>query len=144
MVVGDLAVPDHHVVGEHAAHRLGEAAADPLVGHLETFPRLGASGPDLDQRLLGEMQSGRRRVGLEVGAGPVPLDGVAPLGDLPLEADLGLEGRAGQVDLDAVAGRLHVADVDQPGQGGRPQPGQRARRRCREPDGPCRRTTAAT
>ena len=27
-----------------------------------------------------------RRVGLEVGAGPVALDGVAPLRDLPLEA----------------------------------------------------------
>ncbi len=36
-----------------------------------------------------------------------------------------LQRRLGQIDLDAVAGRLHVADVDQAGQRGRPQPGQR-------------------
>src|SRR5262249_8970086 len=46
VVVGDLAVPDHHVVAQHTADRLGEAAADGLVGHLELLPGLGASGPD--------------------------------------------------------------------------------------------------
>ena len=91
VVVGDLAVADHHVVREHAAHRLGEAAADALVGHLELLPGLGAPGPDLDQRLLGEVQRAGRGVGLEVGAGPVALDGVAPLRDLPLELDRALE-----------------------------------------------------
>ena len=86
VVVGDLAVPDHHVVRQHAADRLGEAAADALVGHLERLPRLGVAGADLGQRLLDEVQRAGRGVGLEVGAGPVALDRVAPLRDLPLEA----------------------------------------------------------
>src|SRR5262249_46790641 len=50
VIVGDLAVPDHHVVAQHAADRLGEAAADGLVGHLELLPGLGAPGPDFLQR----------------------------------------------------------------------------------------------
>ena len=66
-------------------------------------------------------------VGLEVGPGPVALDGVRPLRDLPLEGDLGLERRLGQVDDDAVAGRLHeAAEVDEAGQRRRPQAGDRA------------------
>ena len=32
VVVRDLAVPDHHVVRQHAAHRLGEPAADASLG----------------------------------------------------------------------------------------------------------------
>ena len=44
VVVGDLAVADHQVVREHAAHRLVEAAADRLVGHLEVLEHLRA-GP---------------------------------------------------------------------------------------------------
>ena len=67
-----------------------------------------------------------RGVRLEVGAGPVALDGVAPLRDLPLELDRSLERGLGQVDLHAAAGGLHVADVDQAGQRRRPQPGERA------------------
>ena len=126
VVVGDLAVPDHHVVAEHAADGLGEAAADALVGHLELLPGLGPAGPDLDQRLLGEVQRAGRGVGLEVGPGPVALDRVAPLRDLPLEADRALERGLRQVDLHAGAGGLDVADVDQAGQRRRPQPGQRA------------------
>ena len=47
-------------------------------------------------------------------------------GDLPLERDLGLGHRAGQVDQHAAAGRLDVAEVDQAAEGGRPQPGDRA------------------
>src|SRR5580692_7096768 len=31
VVVGDLAVPDHHVVAQHTADRFGEAAANGLV-----------------------------------------------------------------------------------------------------------------
>ncbi len=114
------------MVREHAAHRLVEAAADRLVGHLELGPGLGPAGVQLLQRLLDEVERRRRRVGLEVGPRPVALDGVAPLGDLPLELDLGQRRRLGQVDLDALAGRLDVADVDQAGQRRRPEPGDRA------------------
>ncbi len=126
MVVGDLAVADDDVVRQHAAHRLVEAAADGLVRHLELGPGLRAAGVQLLHRLLGEVQGRRRRVGLEVGPGPVALDGVAPLRDLPLELDLRQHRRLGQVDLDAVAGRLDVADVHQPRQRRGPEPGDRA------------------
>ncbi len=88
VVVGDLAVADDDVVRQHAAHRLVEAAADGLVGHLEVGPGPGPAGVQLLHRLLGEVEGAGRGVGLEVGAGPVALDGVAPLGDLPLELDL--------------------------------------------------------
>ena len=58
----------------------------PSSGTVELLPRLGAAGADLHQRLLGEVQRARRRVGLEVRPGPVALDRVAAvLGDLPLE-----------------------------------------------------------
>ena len=98
VVVGDLAAPDHHVVREHAAHRLGEAAADALVGHLERLPRLGAAGADLGERLLDEVQRAGRRVGLEVGARPVALDGVA--------TTAGSSTRTSTSGLSAVFGRL--------------------------------------
>ena len=47
VIVGDLAAADDHVVGQHAAHRFGEPAADALVRHLELLPGLGAPGPHL-------------------------------------------------------------------------------------------------
>ena len=56
----------------------------------------------------------------------IPLDGVAPLRDLPFEFDRPLEGGLRQVDLDAVARGLDVSDVDKSGQRRRPQPGQRS------------------
>jgi hypothetical protein len=89
MVIGDLAVADDHVMREHAAHRFVEAAADGFLRHLEVVPGLGAAGVQFRQRLLDKMQRGRRRIGLEVSAGAVALDGVAPLGNLPLELDSG-------------------------------------------------------
>ena len=125
VIVGDLAVADHEVVREHAADRLVEAAADRLVRHLELGQGPGAAGLELGQRLLDEVQRGGRGVGLEVGAGAVALEGVAPLRDLPLELHLRLERGLGQVDLDALAGRLDIADVDEPRQSGRPEAGDR-------------------
>ena len=50
-------------------------------------------------------------VGLEVAPGPVPLEGVGPLRDLPLEGDFGLRHRPRQVDEHRVTGRLGVAAV---------------------------------
>ena len=57
MVVGDLAVFDHHVMRQHAADRFVEAAADGFVRDLEIGPGLGVSGMQLRQRLLHEMQA---------------------------------------------------------------------------------------
>src|SRR6516164_5657752 len=132
VVVGDLPTADHHVVRQHPAHRLGEPATVRFVGDAERLPRLGAPGPDLGQRLLGEVQRARRRVGLEVGAGPVALDRVGQRrtvligGHLPLERHLGPADRAGQVDQHAVAGGLDIAEVDKPAERRRPEPGNRA------------------
>ena len=87
----------------------------------------------------------RRRVGLEVGAGPVALDGVRPLRDLPLERHLGLQRRLRQVD-DARCGRS--PSRSRRGRRGPTAPstrgGRSGRRRCRGRGGPCRRTSAAT
>ena len=55
VVVRDLPVPDHHVVRQHAADRLGEAAAVRVLGHVERLPGLGPPGPDLGQGLLDEV-----------------------------------------------------------------------------------------
>ena len=66
----------------------------------------------LGERLFDKMQRRRGGVGLEIGPRPVSLDGVAPLRDLPLEFRLRFGRCPGQVDLDAVAGRLDVADID--------------------------------
>src|ERR1700741_3829628 len=38
MVVGDLALADHHVMGQHAAYRLVEAATNGLLRNLEISP----------------------------------------------------------------------------------------------------------
>ena len=46
--------------------------------------------------------------------------------DLPLERGLRPAHRPGQVDQHAVAGGLHVAEVDQAAERGRPEPGDRA------------------
>src|ERR1700722_14410387 len=67
VVVGDLAVPNHHVMGEDTADGLGEAAAVGIHRHVERLPGLGAAGPDLGQPLLDEVQRAGGRVGLEVG-----------------------------------------------------------------------------
>src|SRR5947208_58789 len=115
-------VLSHHVViREDAAHRLVEAAADGLVGHGKLGPDLRAPGVQFGQRLLGEVQGRRRRIGLEVATGAVALDGIAPARDVPLQFHFRLEGRLRQVNLDAVAGGLDVADVHQAGQGGGPE-----------------------
>src|SRR6185295_6753391 len=121
VVVRDLAAADDHVVGEHAAHGLGEADADGLVGHRELLPGLRVARAHLGERLLDEVQRARGRVGLEVGAGAVALDRVGQRGALlvdralPLVAGFRLEDRPRQVDLHGAAGRLDEADVDEPG-----------------------------
>src|ERR1700728_4327475 len=91
VVVRDLPAADDHVVRQHAADRLGEPAAVGLVGHAERLPGLGPPGPDLGQRLLGEVQRARGRVGLEVRPRPVPLDRVGQRPAFLVPRDLPLE-----------------------------------------------------
>ncbi len=110
------------MVRQHTAHRLGEATADALVGHLEVLPGLGVARPDLPERLLGEMQRACRRVGLEVGPRPVAFDRIAAVRrNLPFQGDRALQRGLGQVDLHAGSGGFDVTDVHQPGQRRRPQ-----------------------
>ena len=101
VVVGDLAVADDHVVREHAAHRLVEAAADRVVRDVEVLERLRPPGADLLERLVEEVERAARGVGDEVDPRAVALDRVGPLRDLPLEVDLGRVRRLGQRDLHA-------------------------------------------
>jgi hypothetical protein len=65
-----------------------EAATNGLFRDLEVIPRSGSAGMQLKQRLLGEVECGRCRVGLEIGARAIPLDRIAPLRNLPLKLDL--------------------------------------------------------
>src|SRR5918995_847195 len=118
MIVGDLAVPDHHVVREHSPYRLVEAAADGLVRYLELLEDLGFSRAHELERLLHEVDGLGRRVGYEVASRSAPLEGVgALLRYLPLEARLWHGGGTWQVDLDAAARGLDVTGVHEPGQG---------------------------
>src|SRR5262249_37668981 len=95
MIVGDLAVSNHHVMRKHAPHRLGKATADGVLGYLERLPRLGVPGSLLLQRLLDEMQRPTRGVRLKISARPITLDGIAPLWDLPFKRHFGLGRRLG-------------------------------------------------
>ncbi len=126
LVVGDLALLDHHVVREHAARGLVEAAADRALGNLEAVPALGPARLDLLHRALEVVQRDQRAVGLVVGAGAVALDRVGLLRHVPLELHLGHVRGARQHHLDRVAGRLRVAEVDQAGLGRAPLTGERA------------------
>ncbi len=69
LVVGDLAVADHHVMREHAAGGLVEADADRLLGNGELVPALGPPGLDLLHRPLEVVQGDQRAVRLVVGSG---------------------------------------------------------------------------
>src|SRR5918995_1979247 len=126
MIVGDLTVPDHHVVREHPPYRLVEAAADSLVRYLELLEDLGISRAYELECLLHEVDGLRRGVGYEVGPRPASLEGIGPLlRYLPLKARLGHGGGPWQVDLDAAARGFDVAGVYVSGQGSGPKPGQR-------------------
>ncbi len=123
MVVGHLVISDHQMMREHTAHGFVETAADGFFRHFERRESLGASGMELLHRLLDTVEADRRRISLEIGAGAIALDGVAPLGNFPFEFDFGLQGCLGQPDFDAVASGLDVADVHQFGEGRCPETG---------------------
>ena len=85
-----------------------------LSGTLKLVPALGPAGLHLLHRPLQAVQRDQRAVGLVVGARAVALDRVGLLRHLPLELHLGHVRRARQHHLHRVAGRLGVAEVDEP------------------------------
>src|ERR1043165_8526878 len=99
-----------------------EAAADRLIGDTELGPGLGVPRVQFLERLLNEIIGTRAGIRLEVSAGAVALDGVAPFGNVPLELGLRLGRRLRQINLHAGAGRLDIADIDEAGQRGGPEP----------------------
>src|SRR6202020_2683009 len=66
--VGGLALANDHVVRQHSAGGLVEAAADGALGHREAVPALGPARLDLLDRPLQAVQRDQRAVGLVVGA----------------------------------------------------------------------------
>ena len=77
------------MVRKNAADGLVEAAADGAFGNLEVRPGFRSARVQFFERLFDEVQRGRRSVRLEVSAGTIALDGIAPLGNLPFELDFG-------------------------------------------------------
>ena len=145
VVVGDLAVPDHHVVREHAAHRLGEAAADAPRPAPRTAPRSWSARPG--SRPAPSRRSAARtpprRPGSSVRARSRSIV-LLHCGIFHSKLDRALERRLGQVDLHAVPGGLDVADVDQARPARSTRAARSGRRRCPGRGGRCRRTSAAT
>ncbi len=113
-------------MGEHAAHRLVEAAADRLVGHLEVLEDLGVAGADLFQPLLDEVERHAGGVGEEVDPRAVALDRVRPPRDPPVQRRLRRLRRLRQRDVDAVPGRADEGRLDLVRERGRPQARERA------------------
>ena len=133
MVVGDLLVANDHVMREHAAHGFVEAAADGLVGHIEGREGLRAAGMNFLHGLLDAVEPHCRGISLEIGAGAVAFNGIAPFGNLPLKFDFRLERGLGQADFHAVAGGFDIADVHQVSQARSSTAARWGRRRCRAP-----------
>src|SRR6516162_3203690 len=73
------------------------------------------------KRAFDEMKRGTGRIYLEIRARAIAFNGVAPLGNLPLEFDFGQRHGLWQIHLHAVSRGLEVTNVDQAGQRGRPE-----------------------
>ena len=114
MIIGDLAVAYHHVMREHSAHSFVESASNGILWHFEFIPCPGVPGIQLFERLLDEIQRCRGCIRLEVRACAIPLDGITPLGNFPLELRFRQQRGFGQIDDHALARRLDVSDVPQP------------------------------
>jgi len=68
-------------------------------------------------RFLDEVVGASAGVGLEVSAGTVPLDGIAPLRHAPGKLDVGFQCRFRQSNPHGViAGRFDVANIDESGE----------------------------
>src|ERR1700728_3130660 len=123
MIVGYLAVANDNVMRKNAAHRFVEAAANRLLGNLEVRPGLRVACVKFGERLFDKVKRCCGGVGLEIGASAIPLDSIAPLGNLPLKLSFGFHRGFGQVDLDTVARRFYIGNVDEAGKGRGPKPG---------------------
>ena len=97
MVIGDFSAANDHVMRKHSADRFVESAADRFVGNLERRKGLGPSGVQVSHRLLDEVECRSSGVGLEVSAGAIAFDSVAPFRNLPLELDFRFDRRFGQI-----------------------------------------------
>src|ERR1700686_2890399 len=111
MVVGDLALADHHVMREHAAYRFVEAATNGLLRNLEISPSPCPTGMQFLQRPLRKIKSRGSRINLEVSTGAIALDRIAPLGNLPFKLNLRLGRSFWQVHFYALPSGLDVPDV---------------------------------
>src|SRR5579875_234797 len=56
MIIGNLAILDHEMMGKNATYRFVEAAANGLFRYREAVPGLGASRAYLGQRLVQAVQ----------------------------------------------------------------------------------------
>ena len=111
MIVGDLVILNHHMVRKDATDGLVETAADGAFRNFKIRPRFSSARVQLGQRLFEKVQRGRGGVCLEVSSGAIAFDGVAPLGNFPLELDFGKRLSFWQVNFDAVASGFDVADI---------------------------------
>src|ERR1700731_1743234 len=89
-----------------------ETAADGFFRDLEISPGAGPAGVQFRERLLAEIKRTARRVHLEVSARAIALNGVAPLGNLPLKFSFGKRRSLGKIHLHARASRFDIADID--------------------------------
>jgi len=74
MIIRDLAVTNHHVMRQHAAHSFMKAASDSLIGHFEIGPCFSVTGVQFSHRLLSKIKRRRCRVSLEISPGSITLD----------------------------------------------------------------------
>src|SRR6185437_4747414 len=103
-----------------------EAAGDGLFRNLKRGPRLRIALHELFHCLLAEIETGSGSIRLEVSAGAIAFNGVAPLRNLALEGGLWQRSALGQIDNHAVSGSFDVADVYQAGKSRGPQTRNRA------------------
>ena len=96
MIVRDLAVADDHVMRQDAAHRFVETAADRFVRNFEWCEGRGASGVHFLHCLFEEVERAAGGVSLEVGAGAIAFDRVAPFRNFPFELDFALSAVFGR------------------------------------------------
>ena len=115
MIVRDLSLANDNVMREDPAYGFVEAAADGFVRHFKFAPGLCLTAVQILHGALGEVQRTSRGISLEVSARAVPLDGIAPFRNFPLELGFGHGRRLRQINLDAVSGGFDVTDVHQTG-----------------------------
>src|SRR5437764_10973306 len=103
-----------------------ETAGDGFLGHAEVSEGVGAARIHILQSLLREVECGRCRVGLEVGARPISLQRIGPLWDSPFELRFGKVGRSGKPDGKFAATGRDRAESSGAGERSRPEACERS------------------